>query len=238
MNLIKKFCTENTTAYKSRKIEYIVIHYTAGITSSGRSDENTAAWFARLTTKASSDYIVDDDSVTQFNGDIRNRYTWNCRGSRYNNKGGTLYGVCKNANAIGVEICSNNSTGTVKNANDPSWYFTDATLDNAVELVRGLMEEYDIPPERVVRHYDVTGKLCPGIIGWNLDSGDEKGWLAFKERLSAPGASFEYEELKAKYDSLLSEYGKLESRLATAESDRDRYKGLIHTISELTATCT
>ena len=26
---------------------------------------------------------------------------------------------------------------------------------------------YDIPRDRVVRHYDITGKLCPGVPGWN-----------------------------------------------------------------------
>jgi N-acetylmuramoyl-L-alanine amidase CwlA len=29
------------------------------------------------------------------------------------------------------------------------------------------MMAYDIPRERVIRHYDVTGKLCPGVPGWN-----------------------------------------------------------------------
>ena len=34
-------------------------------------------------------------------------------------------------------------------------------------LVRYLMKKYGIPKTNVVRHYDVTGKLCPGIYGWN-----------------------------------------------------------------------
>lgn len=183
MRLITKTSETSTTSKKNRKIDYIVIHYTAGVTSAGKSDENVAAWFARLATKASSDFIVDDDSVTQFNGDIRNRYTWHCGGSKYKTKGGNLYGVCKNANSIGVEICSSNKTGSVTAANDGNWYFTDATLRNAAELVCKLMDEYGIDADHVIRHYDVTGKLCPGVIGWNADSGDESEWMKFKTSL-------------------------------------------------------
>ena len=58
-----------------------------------------------------------------------------------------------------------------------------------------LMRKYGIPKERVVRHYDITGKLCPGIVGWNdgrlySPSGiatskrnNSSIWFAFKEKL-------------------------------------------------------
>ena len=46
-------------------------------------------------------------------------------------------------------------------------YFTDKALDNARKLVRYLMKTYGIPKENLIRHYDVSGKLCPGIPGWN-----------------------------------------------------------------------
>lgn len=72
------------------------------------------------------------------------------------------------------------------NPNDDNWYFTDAALANAAKLGRYLMEVYGIPASRVIRHYDVTGKLCPGIKGWNLENGsDDKKWQTFKAQLSA-----------------------------------------------------
>lgn len=212
MNLISKPNTTNTTPKQGRKIEYIVIHYTAGVSSSGKSDENTAAWFARLEAKASSDFIVDDDSVTQFNGDIENRYTWHCGGSRYDTKGGSLYKICTNANSIGVEICSSSLTGKTASANASNWRFTDAAIDNAAELVKFLMDKYSIPADRVVRHYDVTGKLCPGIIGWNADSGNEAAWLRFKERIAATN----YKQL---YEATLAENRKLKEILAKIAAD-------------------
>lgn len=38
---------------------------------------------------------------------------------------------------------------------------SDRTIQNTVELVQLLMKKYKIAPENVVRHYDVTHKLCP-----------------------------------------------------------------------------
>jgi N-acetylmuramoyl-L-alanine amidase CwlA len=94
-----------------------------------------------------------------------------------------MYGIVTNFNSIGIEICSTNKTGKITYANDSNFYFTEDTLNLAIELTKYLMNKYSIDIDHVVRHYDVTGKLCPGIIGWNLDSGDESRWFAFKQRL-------------------------------------------------------
>ena len=47
------------------------------------------------------------------------------------------------------------------NSSDRDWYFSEETITNTIELVRRKMEEYDIPIENVIRHYDVTAKWCP-----------------------------------------------------------------------------
>lgn len=173
------------SAKRNREIKYIVVHYTAGVTSKEGSAVNTAVWFDSGQASASSDFIVDDTAVVQYNADIKNRYTWHCGGNKYSTKGGALYGKCTNANSIGIEICSTNSTGEMQAANDKSYSFTNAAVVNATELVKQLMKQYNIPIENVVRHYDVTGKPCPGIIGWNVESGSEAAWEAFKNSLSA-----------------------------------------------------
>ena len=87
----------------------------------------------------------------------------------------------RNVFTISIEICSNLMKG--RNAaypNHDGWYFTDASLDNARKLVRFLMAKYNIPKSNVVRHYDISGKMCPGIIGWNeapiySDAGKQTG---------------------------------------------------------------
>ena len=197
MTITKKCSTVHTTAKSGRAIKYIVIHYTAGVTSRAGSAVNTADFFRTTSTEVSSDFTVDDTAVVQYNPDIKNRYTWHCGGSKYNTKGGSLYGICKNSNSIGIEICCNNSTGKMQNANDKSYSFTDAAVDNAAELVKQLMAEYNIPAENVIRHYDVTGNPCPGIIGWNADSGSEAAWSAFKGSITASAAPKYYVQVGA-----------------------------------------
>ena len=196
MNIIECTNTANTTELKNRKIKYIVIHYTAGITSRPGTAKSNAKYFAKETTKASADFIIDDENIVQYNPDIKNRYCWHCGGSKYKTKGGSLYKVCTSANSIGIEMCSTNSAKKVTNPNDANWYFTDAVIDNCVELTKKLMKEYDIKPDHVIRHYDINGKLCPGIIGWNEDTNDISKWQDFIVRVSPVPEETVTEELK------------------------------------------
>ena len=188
VEIINRFSTVHAKSKPNRKIEYIVVHYTAGVTSRAGSAMNTANYYPQ-SNNVSADFTVDDTCAIQYNGDIKNRYCWHCGGSKYATKGGSLYGKCTNMNSIGVEICSTNSTGKMQNANDRSYSFTDAAVNNAVELVKFLMKEYGIPADRVVRHYDVTGKPCPGIVGWNKESGSEAEWNKFKARIFEASAA-------------------------------------------------
>ena len=171
------------TEKRTKPIEYIVVHYTAGTTSRKASAKNTAEFFRTTNTQVSSDFIVDDFEIVQYNPDIFNVITWHCGGKSYGNKGGKYYGKCTNQNSIGIEICCNNSTNKMQNANDKSYSFSDAALNNTEQLIKYLMQKYNIPAEKIIRHYDVNGKPCPGIIGWNLENGNnENAWIAFKNR--------------------------------------------------------
>jgi len=158
MNVINQFGEYNLTNKKNREIKYIVIHYTAGTTSKSGTAKSTAKYFNKETTKASADFIVDDEFVVQFNPDIKNKYCWHCGGSKYKTQGGSLYKICTSANSIGIEVCSSNSAKKVTNPNDTNWYFTDDAVKNTLELVKQLMQEYDIDVDHIIRHYDVNGK--------------------------------------------------------------------------------
>lgn len=186
INITKQTSYSNTTSYLNRPLKYIVVHYTAGSTSKAGSALNTAVMFSNPSVYASADFIVDDDTIVQFNPDIKNRFCWHC-GDNKNmfSMGGKYYGKCTNANSIGIEVCSTNPNWQASDfANSKKWSFTDKVVNNAVELVKYLMQTYNIPIENVIRHYDVTGKFCPGIIGWNEDSGNAKKWEQFKARLT------------------------------------------------------
>lgn len=150
-----------------RPLKYIAIHYTAGRTSNAGAAMANRNVF--LTRQASADFVVDDEQIVQVNPDIRNYYCW-AVGDKKNpySGGGRLHGVAMNKNTISIEMCSSLKPGTSATmANHEGWYFTDQVVDNTRNLVRYLMKRYGIPKENVVRHYDVSGKLCPGVPGWN-----------------------------------------------------------------------
>ena len=69
---------------------------------------------------------------------------------------------------VGVEMCHPDSTGE----------FTHATFESAIWLGLRLMHEYALTPDQMVRHFDVTGKLCPK---WWVERVDE--WNRFWLRL-------------------------------------------------------
>lgn len=155
------------TRRPGRMVKYIAIHFTAGGTSVKGSALATKKAFQLR--KASADFVVDDAEIVQINPDLRNYYCWSVGDAKnVYSGGGRLYGVATNKNTISIEICSNLKRGT--NADVPNhsgWTFTEASLENALKLVRYLMVEFGIPKENVVRHYDISGKPCPGVIGWN-----------------------------------------------------------------------
>lgn len=186
---------KSITRAPNRAIKYLAIHYTAGASSAAGRARNNQAVFNKG--KASADFAVDDKEMIQFNPDVKNYYCWAVGDKKKTAGGGAqLYGRATNYNTISIEICSNLRKGTTaKIPNHEGWTFTEATLDNAVKLAKILMHKYNIPIDRVVRHYDVSGKICPGVPGWTTgmlfttkgertsEYSDEKEWLKFKRRL-------------------------------------------------------
>ena len=183
------------TKCKGRSIKYIAIHFTAGSSSVCGRAMNTKRTFE--TREASADFCVDDRDIVQFNPDIKNYYCWAVGDDKKQTTGGAKFnGLATNSNTISIEICSSCKYGySLAVPNHEGWYFTEEVLANAVKLTKLLMQKYGIPIGRVVRHYDITGKLCPALVGWNdhyIMSNDGKAkirknnseqWQAFKTRL-------------------------------------------------------
>lgn len=166
-------------------IKYIVIHYTA---NDGDSDEGNGNYFKNNVVGASAHYFVDGDSVTL--SVPENHIAWSVGGAKYaNTSGGSFFAKCTNKNSISVELCDETKNGVSD--------FTESTLKNATELVHELMEKYNIPLSRVIRHYDVTGKPCPKPFL------DEEKWQNFKKRLEGDVVSREeFEDLKKRLEAL------------------------------------
>lgn len=165
-----KIKTANRSNYGGKRstadIKYIVIHYTA---NDGDTAKGNGNYFANNKVGVSAHYFVDDDVI--INSVPDDYIAWSVGGNKYKyTKGGTFYGKCTNANSISIELCDTKKNGV--------YDFTEATIKNAADLVKLLMKKYNVPIERVIRHYDVTGKVCPKPF---VD--DEKAWKEFKERL-------------------------------------------------------
>ena len=179
INKNTKSVTHNTSARKD-DIKYICIH---DVAATGDAKSNVDYYSQPTVTNASADFFVGHNGdIWQYNPDPAKRYCWAVGGGRKSSYGGSFYGNAKNSNSVSIEMCVKTLGG--KAANSPDWYFTDKTLDSAVELTRYLMGLYNVPAERVIRHFDVTGKLCPGVVGWNSPSGDESAWERFKKRIA------------------------------------------------------
>lgn len=170
MGYIFKTNIANRANYGAKRnksnIKYLVYHYTS---NDGDHDEGNANYFHNNVVKASAHYFVDDDSVIQ---SVYDDYVAYSVGGKCQSNHHPLYKICTNSNSISIEMCDTIKNGVVE--------ISEKTLENAVTLGRLLMQKYNIPLDRVIRHYDVNGKLCPNC----NDLLNDNTWNAFKQRLN------------------------------------------------------
>ena len=187
INIIKAGSTHNTTYKRKRKIQWIILHYTAGASSKPGRALGCASNFAKSTREASADFICDDRDIVQYNTDLENRYTWAVGGKKYPKNSTTLgakyYGIAKNNNSISIEMCSNKKSTKTLNVTDTDWYFTDETINNAVLLTRYLMAKFNIDINHVIMHHMVTGKVCPQP--WCLNEAYLINWYSFLNKVQS-----------------------------------------------------
>jgi hypothetical protein len=77
------------------------------------------------------------------------------------------------------------------------------TVNKTLDLVVYLMKKYNVPIENVVRHFDCSGKICPGTMSKN----EWAGWTIFKLRLTAKLKENEIPEWKLEGLKKLHEAG-------------------------------
>ena len=161
MKIHKLLTRVNRTIMTNKKNKYLVIHYTGNSTDTAY---NNARYFESSDRGASAHYFVDDNEIWQVVEDKDS--AWSV-GKNYGSN--NLFGVVTNKNSISIEMCSVNSR------------ISEKTFENTVMLAKSLMSKYDIPKDRVYRHYDVCSKECPGWSGWL--PGNDKYWKKFKKEL-------------------------------------------------------
>ena len=149
--------------YRSRGkvgIKYLVIHDT-GNSSRGAGALAHRNYVENNKRGASAHYFVDDKVIVQYVGDSLSA------GSVGDGKG--KYGIT-NANSLSIEMCINSDADYTK------------TYKNTLELTKNLMRKFNIPIDRVVRHYDASRKNCPG----HMSKNNWKAWWQFKEDIKKP----------------------------------------------------
>lgn len=116
----------------------IVVHYTA---NPGTTAQNNRDYFEGLKdshdTQASSHFVIGmDGEIIQCIPSTEISYASNDR----------------NGDTLSIECCHPDESGR----------FTDATYESLVQLTAWLCRRFDVDAETgVIRHYDVTGKVCP-----------------------------------------------------------------------------
>ena len=151
-------------------IRYIVLHYTGndGTTATAKGNAN---YFANCPRKASAHYVVDEHE-TVYHCVPDNHAAWSVGDSG----AGTLKKKCTNYNSISIEM--------VSHSNSNGYYIPAETIKRSADLTRALMQKYHVPVDRVIRHYDVTGKLCPATHCGTATG--NANWKAFKALLVMP----------------------------------------------------
>ena len=173
----------NYRAGRTQPVRYIVMHYTA---NNGDTARNNCDYYHRVGgLQASAHYFCDEHGAMQ---SVREGDTaWHCgaeAGQRY------WHPECRNANSIGIEMCSRKRA-------DGSYYINPETVANAAALAREIMQRYGIDTDHVLRHYDVTGKRCP--MPW-VD--DPAQWAAFLAMLTPEHPNEEEDENMVKYKTI------------------------------------
>lgn len=151
----QKLSKYNQQSRNGSSVKYIVIHYVGAISSA----RNNCIYFAGGNRNASAHFFVDSAIWQSI---PLGKAAWHCGGplqdyghsSVGGNRGATLHGICVNNNSVGIELCcKRDSKGRIVP--------TKTAIKTAIPLVKWLMDKYNVPASRVIRHFDVTGKCCP-----------------------------------------------------------------------------
>ena len=121
-----------------KKVKGVVIHYTANPMTTA---EQNRSYFEGL--KDSGEAYASSHFVIGLQGEIIQCIPTGEESYASNDR---------NSDTISIECCHTDKTGK----------FNEATYNSCVELTAWLVTKFDLElPKDVIRHYDITGKICP-----------------------------------------------------------------------------
>lgn len=173
MNITEKTIYDVTAQNRSQvpasrgnnPIQWIVVHY-LGVANADNENLYGGGYGGH--------YYVSRAGKIYKAADPRTAVVWHCGGNLQGINGHKYFGICTNYNSIGIENGVNY---------DGKWYFTKETQESLIYLVSKLMDEYNIDINHVIRHYDVTGKICPAPYVNNDNYKTNWTWDQFKLKL-------------------------------------------------------
>lgn len=164
MEIKENLTNVNYNKMSNKVNKYIVIHYVGAVSTA----YNNSVYFKNVNRSASANYFVDENEIYRVVADSDK--AWHCGDKLKSGNGGAYNGKCTNSNSIGIEMCCYNNNGKID--------VSEKVISNTIELVKELMTKYNISIDNVIRHYDVTNKICPAPL-----VEDESRWIDFKNRL-------------------------------------------------------
>jgi len=145
MVAIKKQHTKVNFTNVNIPVKFIVIHDTGVV---GQTAQNNADYFEKTYRGASAHYFVDENEIIEVVPP--GKKGWHVGDDKDDSDG------INNGNTIGIEFCAEKDKS-----------FKPATIANGKWLVQKLMKDYGLFANKVVRHYDASGKNCPQFM--NID---------------------------------------------------------------------
>lgn len=122
------------------QVNGIVVHYVANPCSTARENRN---YFENLKKQTGANPTsVSSHFVIGLEGETVQCVPMNEVAYASNNR---------NSDTISIECCHPDETGK----------FYDSTYESLVNLCAYLCRQFNLKPENIIRHYDVTGKICP-----------------------------------------------------------------------------
>ncbi|ERT60645.1 N-acetylmuramoyl-L-alanine amidase family protein [Peptoniphilus sp. BV3C26] len=197
---------------KLSDIKYLVIHDT-GNTSKGADAEAHFKYLQTAIRYGSAHYYLDDREIIQTIGDSLVAWSIGDKWGYSNNPNRTKDAL--NSNSISVELCINADIDKAK------------AYKNLVELTKNLMKKFNISQDKVIRHFDATGKICPG--SWSKNNWAK--WWQFKEDIKKPiewaidlskDSTFGNTEIKEKVGEQMQEEFKKAIELGITDGSRPK----------------
>lgn len=161
MNIKNMYITNNRPYTKRAKTTAIAVHYVGNPGSSAEANRN---YFQNNNNDVSANYIIgiDGEIICCIPDD---EVAWcTCEANSY---------------SVSIENCHSDSTGK----------FSDKTYNSLVELCAYLCKKYKLDENDIIRHYDVTRKVCPrGFVPKSkggTDDNSNTAWKKFKADVKA-----------------------------------------------------